>query len=141
MLHQCLQFIQRFDTIYYVNGKKVASREECHRSQACKSLKRTCVGSNGILECRLLFSPFSGARQSSWSVAWDLMASSSAGFCLKTRTAVVQMRSKRLLGGGADREGRAPYRSRSDATEALARAPTNFSVWTDFLQCQPVRGS
>jgi hypothetical protein len=29
-------------------------REECHWSHACKSFKRTCVGSNGILECRFL---------------------------------------------------------------------------------------
>jgi hypothetical protein len=29
-------------------------REECHWSHACKSFKRTCVGSNGILECKFL---------------------------------------------------------------------------------------
>jgi hypothetical protein len=40
--------------------RAVNSREECHWSNACKSFKRTCAGSNGILE--------------------------SATFCLKTRT-------------------------------------------------------
>jgi hypothetical protein len=29
-------------------------REECNRSHACPSFKRTCVGSNGILECKIL---------------------------------------------------------------------------------------
>jgi hypothetical protein len=32
----------------------VNSREECHWSHACKSFKRTCVGCNGILECKFL---------------------------------------------------------------------------------------
>jgi hypothetical protein len=26
---------------------------------------------NGIVKCRILFSPFSGVRQSSWTVAWE----------------------------------------------------------------------
>jgi len=34
--------------------RKVNTREECHWSHACKSFKRTCVGSNGILECAFL---------------------------------------------------------------------------------------
>jgi hypothetical protein len=29
-------------------------REECHWSHAWKSFKQTCVGSNGILECKIL---------------------------------------------------------------------------------------
>ena len=35
-------------------GKRVNFREECHWSHACKSFKRTRVGSNGILECNFL---------------------------------------------------------------------------------------
>jgi hypothetical protein len=34
--------------------REVDTREECHWSHACKGFKRTCVGSNGILECKLL---------------------------------------------------------------------------------------
>jgi hypothetical protein len=34
--------------------KRVNFREECYWSHACKSFKRTCVGSNGILECKFL---------------------------------------------------------------------------------------
>jgi hypothetical protein len=35
-------------------GERSATREECHWSHACKSVKRTGVGSNGILECKFL---------------------------------------------------------------------------------------
>jgi hypothetical protein len=34
--------------------RRVNFREECHWSHACKSFKRICVGSNGILECKFL---------------------------------------------------------------------------------------
>jgi hypothetical protein len=36
--------------LQYQPVRGVDSREECHWSHACKSFKRTCVGSNGILE-------------------------------------------------------------------------------------------
>jgi hypothetical protein len=35
-------------------GKRVNFRDECHWSHACKSFKRTCMGSNGILYCKFL---------------------------------------------------------------------------------------
>jgi hypothetical protein len=35
-------------------GKRVNVREKCHWSHACKSFKRTCVGSNSIPGCTLL---------------------------------------------------------------------------------------
>jgi hypothetical protein len=35
-------------------ARGVNTREECHWAHACKSFKRTCVGSNGILECKFL---------------------------------------------------------------------------------------
>jgi hypothetical protein len=38
-------------------------------------------GSNSILECASLFSPFSSVRQSSWTVERDPIASSSAQVC------------------------------------------------------------
>jgi hypothetical protein len=34
--------------------REVNFRDECHWSHASKSFKRTCVGSNGILECKFL---------------------------------------------------------------------------------------
>jgi hypothetical protein len=38
----------------YQPVRGVDSLEECHWSHACKSFKRTGVGSNGILECKFL---------------------------------------------------------------------------------------
>jgi hypothetical protein len=49
-------------------------------------LKPVGVRSDSILERNMLFSPFNGVWQSSWSVACDPTASSSAIFCLNTST-------------------------------------------------------
>jgi hypothetical protein len=49
--------LQRFGRIYSANRKKVQSQEECHWSHACKSFKRTGVGTNSIIECKFPFKP------------------------------------------------------------------------------------
>jgi hypothetical protein len=44
----------RFDMIYVDNGKKWTS-ERNTIGHAHVRFKRTCMGSNGILECKILF--------------------------------------------------------------------------------------
>jgi hypothetical protein len=47
--------LQRFDIIYNGNDKRSwAPERNAIGSHACSSFKRTCVRSNGILECKLL---------------------------------------------------------------------------------------
>jgi hypothetical protein len=45
-------------------------RVECHWSHACKSFRRTCVGSNGIIECKFLSENAHRAKSAASSVAY-----------------------------------------------------------------------